>query len=86
MLPEDALLEIFDWQLGDNDFYNIEGWQTLVHVCRNSKVAKRSLRVTTPPEAATFLHRQEAREEDSGYLATVSYHHIGLLPPNYGRR
>jgi hypothetical protein len=34
MLPEDALLEIFDWQLSDNDFYNMEGWQTLVHVCR----------------------------------------------------
>jgi hypothetical protein len=34
MLPEDALLEIFDWNLDDSDFYNMEGWQTLVHVCR----------------------------------------------------
>ena len=34
MLPEDVLLEISDWYLDDNDFYNIEGWQTLVHVCR----------------------------------------------------
>jgi hypothetical protein len=34
VLPEDALLEIFDWHLNDNDFYNIERWQTLVHVCR----------------------------------------------------
>jgi len=34
MLPEDVLLEISDWHLGDSDFYNIEGWQTLVHVCR----------------------------------------------------
>lgn len=34
MLPEDALLEIFDWHLDDRDFYNMEGWQTLVHVCR----------------------------------------------------
>ena len=34
MLPGDALLEIFDWYLDDNDFYNMERWQTLVHVCR----------------------------------------------------
>ena len=34
MLPGDALLEIFDWYLEDNDFYNMESWQTLVHVCR----------------------------------------------------
>ena len=34
MIPEDALLELFDWYLDDNDFYNIEAWQTLVHVCR----------------------------------------------------
>ena len=34
MLPEDTLLELFDWYLDDNDFYNMEGWQTLVHVCR----------------------------------------------------
>jgi hypothetical protein len=34
MLPEDVLLEISDWYLDDSDFYNIEGWQTLVHVCR----------------------------------------------------
>jgi hypothetical protein len=33
MLPEDVLLEIFDWYLDDNEFYNIEGWQPLVLVC-----------------------------------------------------
>ena len=34
MIPEDVLLEIIDWYLDDNDFYNMEGWQTIVHVCR----------------------------------------------------
>jgi hypothetical protein len=34
MLPEDVLLEISDWYLDDNEFYNLEGWQTLAHVCR----------------------------------------------------
>ena len=33
MLPGDALLEIFDWYLIDEDD-EIEAWQTLVHVCQ----------------------------------------------------
>ena len=32
MLPDDVLLEIFDFFV--RDAYRIEGWQTLVHVCR----------------------------------------------------
>jgi hypothetical protein len=36
MLPEDALLEIFDWYLKGSRsiFYKIEVWQVLGHVCR----------------------------------------------------
>jgi hypothetical protein len=34
MLPEDVLLEISDWYLDDTEFYNLEAWQTLAHVCR----------------------------------------------------
>jgi hypothetical protein len=36
MLPEDALLEIFDWYLKGNRFifYNTEVWQVLGHICR----------------------------------------------------
>jgi len=35
MLPEDVLLEIFDWYLEKNpDIDELEEWHTLVHVCR----------------------------------------------------
>jgi F-box-like len=38
MLPDDVLLEIFDFYVNkDKDKYyknEIEAWQTLVHVCR----------------------------------------------------
>jgi hypothetical protein len=34
MLPEDALLEIFDWHLNRSIFYGIDFWQVLVHVCQ----------------------------------------------------
>jgi hypothetical protein len=38
LLPEDTLLEIFDWYLKENRFislfYKIEVWQVLGHVCR----------------------------------------------------
>jgi hypothetical protein len=36
-LPDDALLDVFDSYLNDNDqdgFKNVDGWHTLVHVCR----------------------------------------------------
>jgi hypothetical protein len=36
-LPDDALLDIFDFHLNDNDpdgFENVDEWHTLVHVCR----------------------------------------------------
>jgi hypothetical protein len=36
-LPDDALLDVFDFDLNDNDpdgFENVSEWHTLVHVCR----------------------------------------------------
>ncbi|KAI0291813.1 hypothetical protein BC826DRAFT_464135 [Russula brevipes] len=33
-LPDDALLEIFDFYLDDKSFYSADKWHTLVHVCR----------------------------------------------------
>lgn len=36
MLPNDVLVEIFDWYLGeDQDDLNVDAWYPLVHVCRS---------------------------------------------------
>src|SRR6266576_4468997 len=36
MLPNDVLVEIFDWYLGeDQDDLQVDAWYPLVHVCRS---------------------------------------------------
>lgn len=36
MLPQDVLMEIFDWYLGeDQDDFEVDAWYPLVHVCRS---------------------------------------------------
>jgi hypothetical protein len=36
ILPNDVLMEIFDWYLGeDQDDLEVDAWYPLVHVCRN---------------------------------------------------
>jgi hypothetical protein len=38
MLPEDVLLEIFDWYLIDSEFWLPHSWQTLAHVCQKWRI------------------------------------------------
>jgi hypothetical protein len=38
MLPDDVLLEMFAFYVEDTNFYSIEAWHTLVHVCRKWRI------------------------------------------------
>ncbi len=42
---------------------------------RLSKMAKRGVWVTTPPESSDCLHKQNPSEGDDGCLATLTYCH-----------
>ena len=57
-LPDDVLLEIFDFYMGVNPYYNtdVEAWQSLVHVCRRwrslvfGSASRLNLRLICTPE------------------------------------
>jgi len=77
MLPEDTLLEIFDWHLKGirSVFYNIEGWQVLGHVCRRWRnVVFGSPRCL---DLQLFCTGNKPVRKMLGILATIPYHHTG---------
>jgi hypothetical protein len=49
---------------------------------RMSKMAERRLRVTTPPESASSLHSQEAREGETACLARLAHRHGAVRSSN----
>ena len=76
-LPDDVLLEIFDFYLlgscGEDelgDSYGEDAWQTLVHVCKKWRyivfAAPQGLRLRLS------LHKQKTRAECTEYMAGVT--------------
>ena len=79
MLPDVALLQIFDFYV-DEDMD-----RRMAHAGpRVSKMAKRCFWVTTSPEPATSLQSQNTSEGDAGRLATVAYCHMGSMTTKCG--
>ena len=77
MLPDVALLEIFDFYVDEERNKDNRG---VAHAgARVSKMAKRCFWVTTSPEFATLLHSQNTSEGDAGHLASLAHRHIGPI-------
>jgi hypothetical protein len=84
MLPDDALLEIFDHCMVDSDptkpgpfhwIVETAVWQWLTLAPRVSKMAKYCFWITTSPQLATSLHSQHACVGDAGRLPRLAHCH-----------
>ena len=82
VLPDNVLLESFDFYLGEdnpNQFdgsHDYDGWQTLVH-------ALYRVCFTASPGSETLLHSTTIGQlEDAGYLASIAYCHIFQVLPD----
>jgi hypothetical protein len=77
MLPEVALLKIFDFHANEDE-EQIEAWHTLVHVCRKW----RNIVFASP--CRLDLRCQNTSEGNTGCLATLAHRHKGPLSPRNG--
>jgi hypothetical protein len=66
-LPDDTLLYVFDFYVAQAS--DVEAWHTLVHVCRRWRDL--FFRITTSPESANRMHKQNPSQGEAGYLATL---------------
>ena len=88
MVPDLALLGIFDFYMTEaldfNPFrHNSEAWIILAHVCRKW----RDIVFGSPSRLNVRLlfKSPEVREGDAGYLAALSYRHMGQRPQRVER-
>jgi hypothetical protein len=85
MLPDDVLLEIFDFYMNQDEDESIkrdiEELQRLVHVCRVGDGEG----ITTSAEFATGLYTATNTYVHAGCLAILATPHMGLWPPNKRR-
>ncbi|KAF8502597.1 hypothetical protein F5888DRAFT_1105901 [Russula emetica] len=79
MLPDDVLLEIFDFHVDEDMYEDFEPSEkqtieliTLVHV---STLEKCRFSITTSPQSATHLYNQNTCEGHPGHLAAFASHH-----------
>jgi hypothetical protein len=72
MLPDDVLLEIFDFFAEEFVFYKRKDRVVADTVARVSALVKRCFRITTSPPSATLLFRQNASKGHAGSLTTLA--------------
>src|SRR6266852_5284992 len=73
LLPDNVLLEIFDFYVADKDpatKTKTEGWQILIHVCRRWRVWRHIFFfwITASPGSATVLYSQHTCKGQTGHL------------------
>src|ERR1700677_2534636 len=73
MLPENTLLEIFDFYRNTDDNTSLPVWKMAHTGARMSKMATNRLCVTTPSQSPNSLHTQNSCQEESPYLAGLAY-------------